>query len=363
MKSKRLIITLIIVIALLASVILITGNSNSTLSNREDQFAVKDTSNIVQLFLADKLNHQILLNKNKDGIWMVNDSIPAVQEKVQGFLETIMSIDVRQPVSNAMHNSVTKRLSVRHTKIEIYQKIYRINLFNKIKFFPYVKNTKTYFVGGETPDKLGTYMLIEGAKKPYVVWLPGFRGFVSTRYSPYLADWRGHQVFESKIDEIASIELVDNQNPDQSFRLENINNQYFKIFDIHNNKYLPAFDTAKAIEYLTAFRNIRFETLLHEYMKKEDIDSVLKTTPIYVFKLKRFDNKPVNIVKAYPISGEGQYNEKGEPLKYHPDKIYGSINQGNDFVLLQYYVFDKLLKPIGYFTGEEQEKFLNFKEM
>ena len=42
----------------------------------------------------------------------------------------------------------------------------------KLKFFQTTKKLEQFYVGGETADQLGTFMMLEGAKEPYVVHIP-----------------------------------------------------------------------------------------------------------------------------------------------------------------------------------------------
>jgi hypothetical protein len=41
---------------------------------------------------------------------------------------------------------------------------------------------------------------------------------------------------------------------------------------------------------------------------------------------------------------------EGEEIPpFDVDRMYGMINNGKDFVLIQYYQFDKVIKPAGWF--------------
>ena len=45
-------------------------------------------------------------------------------------------------------------------------------------------------------------------------------------------------------------------------------------------------------------------------------------------------------------------DEEGKPLDpIDHDRVYGWINDGKDLVLVQYYVFDKVLKPAEYYEA------------
>jgi hypothetical protein len=363
MKRKNRNILIIIVVVLAVVVGLLSRENRSTLDNKENAFAVADTGSVTKIFLADKSDNQVLLSRKNAGEWLVNDTFPALNENVRLLLKTIKNVTIERPVSNVAHNNVIKRLATRSVKTEIYQKVYRVDLFGKIRLFPHEKNIRTYFVGGETPEKMGTYMLMEGAEKPYVVGLPGFRGFIAPRYTARVGDWRSHGIFKSRIHEIDHLDVVYHEKPDISFRIENINNQSFKLYDLHNKKYVPLFDTVKVVAYLTAYQDIRFEALLNHTMEQSLIDSVKATPPVHTLKLVRHDGN-VQEVNTFFMPGAGQKDSDGNLLERDPDRMYASINEGRDFVMIQFYVFDKLLKPIGYFTGDYEEEFrVNFKQV
>ncbi|MCF8309093.1 MAG: DUF4340 domain-containing protein [Bacteroidales bacterium] len=356
MKRKNLIILIVTGVLLLTAVGLILSQESTTLNKEENAFAVEDTASVTKIFLADKDGHQVLLNKKQPDKWMLNDSLPAQQESVDLLLETIHKLAIDHPVSNAAHNSVVSRLASRSVKVEVYQQLYRINLFDKIKLFPYEENTKTFFVGGETKDKMGTYMLMEGADKPYVVAIPGFRGFVSTRFTARFRDWRSHIIFNSDIKEIESLAMKFHNEPEKSFRIEVEDSRSFSLYDISEQKYVPDFDTIKVIEYLTAYRDLRFESWLN-YIPDRKKDSITSQEPMYGIHLKGKDGGEQHVKTYKKETPKKRKNIQGKPLGYDPDRMYATINDGNDFVLVQFFVFDKILKPIGYFTGDyELEK-------
>ena len=44
-----------------------------------------------------------------------------------------------------------------------------------------------------------------------------------------------------------------------------------------------------------------------------------------------------------------QQDEKGKPLKYDLDHMYGYLKPQNEFVIIQHYTFDKLLRQLSDF--------------
>ena len=181
MKKNR--VTLIIaLILLIAAGALFVTNSYTTLRKGSSDFAIEDTASVTKIFIADKNNNEVTLNRLTQGSWLVDGKYTAQQAKISSFLKTLMDLEVRSPVPMVARNNVITRMAVIAKKIEIYQVTPRINIFNRIRLFPREKLTKVYYVGDVTQDNQGTFMLMEGAEEPYIVHIPGFRGFVSTRY-------------------------------------------------------------------------------------------------------------------------------------------------------------------------------------
>jgi len=353
MRKNR--ITLIIVlILLLAAAGLIITNSYTTLKKDVSDFSIQDTASITKIFMADKNNNEVILERSPEGGWLVDGKYSAQQAKINSFLKTLKDLEVRSPVPLVARNSVITRMAVLAKKIEIYQIAPRINLFNKIRLFPHEKLTKVYYVGDVTQDNQGTYMLMEGAEDPYVVYLPGFRGFVSTRYSTVKADWRDYTVFKTPINEIKSVKVEFPFHPEMAYEFEIRDNQNILLRALSDNRVIEPYDTIRVLNFLMAFEDMRFESLLAHLIEKEFIDSVSASVPKTIITLtdKAGD---VNRVKIFIKKGFAPvYAAEGatmEPLDL--DRAYALVNDEEDFVLIQYFVFDRVTRTLGFFTGQE----------
>jgi len=353
MRKNR--VTIIIAfILLLAAVTLVVTNSYTTLRKDISDFSIEDTASVTRIFLADKNNNEVTLERSAGNTWLVNGKYAAQKEKISSFLKTLMDIEVRSPVPLAARNNVITRMAVIAKKIEIYQISPRINIFNKIRLFPYKKLTKTYYVGDVTQDNQGTFMLMDGAEEPYIVHIPGFRGFVSTRYSTIKADWRDYTVFKTPINEIQSVRVEFPFQPEQSYQFDVLDNQNITLRSLADNKIVQGYDTMRALNFLASFKDIRFESLLEQLIDKEFIDSVTASIPKTIITLTDREGK-VNKVKIFTKKGFAPlYAEDGatmEPLDI--DRAYALVNEEEDFVLIQYYVFDQVTRTLGSLQGKE----------
>jgi len=353
MRKNRIIIILTLILALIA-VFLILRSSKSTLKRELKDFAVEDTSSITKIFLADKMNRSVLLTKSLQGKWIVNGKYEGKPEIVKTLLETMNKLQVREPVPIKARDNVLKRMSAISTKVEIYQKVYRIDFWG-IKLFPHEKLTKTYYVGDNTQDLCGTYMLIENSSDPFVVWIPGFNGFLTMRYLPKEEDWRDATVFNLPFSKVMSVTVKFPLTPDSSFTINHIGERDFSLISLSNNKQVMNVDTMRILEYLSSFRSIKYEALLTDDPQFKD--SVIRTVPIHIVTVTDINGKSISI-KTFHKKPMVKNPDMNFPLNisydptYDPERLYALVNDDKDFVLIQLYVFDRILRTINFFIKQ-----------
>ncbi len=356
MKNNRLAIIIILALVAIAAFLVLSSRSNTTLSNKETGFAVRDTANVTRIFIADLDTADVLLERISGG-WKVNGEFDAQTRKVDLLLETMMKLRVRAPVSVSSHDNVVKRLAGISVKVEVYQMVPRINLFNRIKLFPHEKRTKVYYVGDATKDNMGTFMLMEGARSAYIVYIVGFRGFVASRYSAVLDDWRDHTAFKHRLADIKSVSIEFNEEPEQSFIIETIGRHNYKITRLKDGYELQGFDTLRALNFLTSFSDLRFEALLNNQMPRHRIDSIVNSPFMNRITLTENNGEVVQWTAFEKLLDHDHLEVDDFMLiPVDVDRFYGLSGDGRDFVLMQYYVFDRVLRPLSFFKeGSEDE--------
>lgn len=338
MKKGNLIIVIIVIVLGAVAAYFYFNNSNTTLKDEFRNFAVKDTANITKIFIADAKGNKVTLYKKEKG-WLVDDKFKARKDAVNLILETFYKIDIKSPVPKSLEPNVIKYLATAATKVEIY-------LNNSDK--PH----KVYYIGNVTQDRMGTNMLLEidGRKsdKPYVTHIPGFYGFLTTRFFAEPELWRDPSIFSNNDKNIQSIELTYPQYPEQSFSIEKTENG----FVLYDNKHQPVeTDTLNIIEYLNRYANVNFEKLDIE-TDHAIKDSVLLTEPVFIIKLTDINNQTKE-VKGFNMPNFRKLTDHdGKPFPHDIDRLYGLID-GKDFAVIQYYTFDPLTIPLEAFKTNE----------
>jgi hypothetical protein len=265
---------------------------------------------------------------------------------------TMLQIEVKETVPKAARNSVIKDLAANSVKVEIYQWQYRINLFNRLRLFPHEKLTRVYYVGGAIQSNRGSYMIMAHSSEPFVIFLPGLRGFVTPIYSPIEKYWRDYSIFKKNITEISNIRMEFPLDQGNSFIVRNIPGHSPEMLTITGSQMVQNIDTLKALNFLSSFRNINFEAVLND-LDKSKKDSILSYPPYCIITLTDTANVQFSIKTYRKAAAPGTVDDFGNPAPYDLDRLYALVNNGRDFVLIQYFVFDKILRPKSYFLTDQ----------
>ena len=359
MKKKNFISIIIIAILVIIAGILIGNNRYlSSLRSEAADFTVYDTASITKLFFADKSGNQVVLQRNGNG-WTVNDQYYANQNMVNEMLYTLNRMRIKMPVSIKKSDNIVTRMSSTNTKVEVYQMTPRINLFNKVKLFYHEKRTKVFYIGDVTQDNQGTYVLKEGGDKVFIVHLHGFRGFISSRFTANPIDWRDHTIFREKMGDIESVKLEINDDPANGFIIKENGRYQYSINRLNGEPLV--FDTLRVLNLMSSFNNVRFEAFLND-VEPARRDSIINSPFQQRLTLTTKDGKSSSVTTYTMRTNADMFLYSEEDLENYddmikdPDHKYALLSDGNEFVLIQDFVFGKLLKPADYYSKDYHEE-------
>lgn len=348
-KNNRITIIIAALLVVIAGVLIWNNRYLSTLQGEASDFQVWDTASVTKIYLADRRENESLLERQEDG-WTLNTIYKAHPKQVNYLLTTLYKIRIKMPVSVASHDNIVKQLASQSTKVEIYQMVPRINLFDKIKLFYHEKRTKVFYVGDATMDNSGTFMLKEGADKAYIVYIPSFRGFISTRFTANPDDWRDHTIFHENLADIQSVTVEFNEDPEGGFAIENMGKHQYKLTRLSDHQELP-YDTLKVINLLSSFGDLRFEALFNNTLPQERIDSITGSPYVHYVVVTDKDGNKQDMRTFRKLVLNGVTDMGGELGDVDRDRMYALVNDGKDFVLIQNYVFDKVLHDVRYYEA------------
>ncbi|MBK9637397.1 MAG: DUF4340 domain-containing protein [Bacteroidetes bacterium] len=323
--------------------------SNKSIKGELKDFAVADTSSIDKIFLADKEGRTVTLVREASNRWKVNGKFLAREDAIQNLLATIKNVEVRSPVGKNLYNNTMKLMASKSVKIEIYSQDEII---------------KTYYVGHPTMDNLGTFMYLEGSSVPFITFIPGFNGFLSTRYFASEPEWRDKSIFRFDPRRIVEVEVNDRARPIRAFSLTRLADTTYSVKKLIDGQSINPLDMNKVRKFLNAFSETYFERIDND-IKKAAKDSIFKVGPFGIVKVK-MDNGGEKSLACFrkPVTPGSrlQIDHEGEDLPFDLDKFYAIMSDDTSLLVCQYFHFDRILKdPRNFLPGKdvvpEQQRF------
>lgn len=328
MNKTYLYLSILIVLASIAYYSYIHQN-NSTISNSESDFAVKQVDKIHKVFIANKNNIQATVTRNTDGrtwtYWTKNKQPYKVRPAaIQLLLETLQNVQVRYVVSEAGLKQAVNNLEIQGKKVELYDKK--------------GKNFKTFYVGGATNDLEGTFMIMENSEQPYVVDMGTLTGTLYDRFLILEEDWRDKTVFAYKAADIKAIAVEYPKQREKSFRLERLQGNQFTV--------VPFYATTPAINYAPFMPKIEaylynFEKRIAEAFetKNPDRQTIISRVPFCNITVTNKKGIQQN-VSFIPVITPVETNKEGYRHRQKVQRFFASINDNQDFMLVQSLVFN-----------------------
>ncbi|KWW29759.1 MAG: hypothetical protein AUK63_909 [bacterium P3] len=361
MKRKKNIVVICIAAACaaIAAWVAIRGSRTSTF---EQDFHIEDIASVCRVHISDKENNSVLLERIEgapaDSSWMVDGEHLASQPVVDLMLETLHSMRIRQQVNKNAASNVIKRISTSHVKVEVYRKCHRIDWFGgKLRWFPHEKLEATYYIGFETQDQMASYVYREGDKLPYIIHIPGFRGFLAPRFPTSGIAWRSHRIVALDIKHLARVELQIPASPEESFAIYRDGDD-FRMELTETHRPVDGFDTARVAQMLSSFTNLNFDEFARAVPNTE-FDSSLARTPRAILRITGTDGRTREVKTYIKYHNPDDLRAMPDPEMYEMfdvNRLYAVIDD-SDTVLIQYFVFDNILQPASYFLGQAPSYF------
>ncbi|MBR1549109.1 MAG: DUF4340 domain-containing protein [Bacteroidales bacterium] len=355
MKKRNLILIIVAAVVVVAAALTAWFLSRPTF---KQDYHIEDTSTITRVFLADKENGEVTLERQSDSSWSVDGKYYASQPMIDLLLETLHDMRIRQQVNKNAIPTAIKDIAAHSIKVEVYQEVPFINWFGgHLKLFPREKLTATYFVGRETQDMMASFMYRKGDDVPYIIHIPGFRGFLTPRFVTDPLKWRSHSIVDLNVREIERVELEIPQMPEESFAVQR-EGEGFYLELLKDHRRADGFDTARVAQMLSSFTYLNFDEFA-AIVPNTFPDSCVRGEPRAILRVT--DTAGHNSELRTYIKYNNPDDMKAIPDQkmyetFDLNRLYAILNQ-RDTVLIQYYTFDNILQPASYFLGAEKSIF------
>ena len=327
-SSKKLLILLVLLAG--AAVYIFVRDDGTTLNEAESNFAIENTDEIQRIFIVDPEGQTADLQKQHDSLWTVNGKYKARQDGIDLILMTAKKITVKDPVPKNAVENVIRKLATSAIKVEFYSKDNDPD--------------KVYYVGHATQNHFGTYMLLETKGKkssvPYITYVPGNHGFLTTRFFADEMNWRDRQLFDFGNDNIHSFEISFSEEPSESYQIQKEDDTF--VFAHQSGNSSKKADPLALSTFMNILPKLHFEFFITG-LDSARKDSILASTPLHQIRVTSSGGKEISLKTFYKPVLDGKINiATGEPFEYNVDRLYGLIND-REMVSIQWLIMDQLV--------------------
>lgn len=342
-RSSLIVITLLTILCAVSYYLYKNKTSGSTVDKDARNFKIEDTASVTKIFMADKNGQSITIERTKKG-WVTPNGYPCRADAIKLLLYTMRMVDVKSPVSKNAKAGVIKMMVGRSIKVQAFHNDELI---------------KQYYVGHENMENDATYMILtnldnmENYEEPFLMCIPGFNGYLSSRYILNEDEWRDRLIINYIPPQLRTIKMDFTGNQDSSFVINLKSTTSFELTKL-NGTPLP-FDDVKMKQYLAYFQNINYEKLLNNVNKKLT-DSIQNAIPFLKMSITDVNNVTEEFSFVNKNSTAALNQKYGVDYKYDPDRLFIVKKSNKEVSVIQYYVFGKIIQTYGYFLPRSSVK-------
>ncbi|MFK8007960.1 MAG: DUF4340 domain-containing protein [Saprospiraceae bacterium] len=344
MKRTIILLVLFLVLGFGAYYLMKNQDTSSTTSwNEAGDFAVENVDDIYKIFIADKQDYRVLLER-KNGYWTYNKKFKAKKTQIDDLLNTIRAVRMKYTTPRGAEDNMRRNLATSGVKVEIYDK-------NDNKM-------KVYYVGGATANSLGTYYIMEGSTEPYVMHIPSFQGMLKGKFMKLDDDWKDLMMFGEQVEDIQSLSVDYPKQKSKSFKIERTSVGEYDVkpfYEVTPQIEKPVLNAAVE-KYMMGFSVMMAEAFENKNVLR---DSIVNTLPFVSISIT--DTKgATKVCRLFPIPQLDQYgnpvlstgvgmNGKQSIYRYFADY---KDEYGDSFRLVQHRNFERLFWSYDYFFDQ-----------
>ncbi len=288
-------------------------------------FYVENTERIDRILIRYQ-NESANLTREPDG-WYVNGEHEARIQAVEFMLKILKDIRIKSPVSNGTYNDLLNDENTREIEVRIFGDSKMLQ-----SFFIYMNN------------KIDHPGIMQKRKKtkPFIVHIPGYETDPCSFFVSDYRFWIPYMVFGLRPDRISEIHFNNSYMPDSSFTIINNGGKIsFMTKDYENER----IDTMAAIRYLSYFTYVPFENWVYD-ISADEKDSITESLPYFSLEVVTDDPDTIRL-----LTWKRMINDR-ERKAEDTDRLWGSLNGGEDLFTIKYYDLDPLIKQPSYFIIE-----------
>lgn len=291
------------------------GKSNSS-------FSTDPEKEITKIELSDGIN-KVVLEKQKE-TWLVNGRSEARKSGIFFILRILQELKIKSPVSPQLFDNEITKNNIVPVKVKVFERR---------------KLLKSYLVYKTGSNKYGNIMKMKEGSKPFIVYVPGYEGDISSGFIVSQLFWEPYTVFNLLPSEISSVTFENLSDTASSFSIKNIGHQF--VLDGQSARH-EGWDTSLVVRYISYFAWIPFESWASDITEpvRKEIESSL---PIYRITVVTTAGRKIAMSLWQRKIGTGN----SETID--SDRLLGKTGERDELFIMRYFDIDPLIKKRSYF--------------
>ncbi len=313
MRSNSFLILIIIGLVIYLTVFYVQQGNHSQ-NSRDIAFAIADTGKVDKIELIRRVRGEVdntlVLSRLEHNQWTVNNDKPAFQARIDMLLTTLQSLQVREVLVDKGLEAGKLLLEEQHTEVNVFQ---------------HGRKLKSIWIGREGKNAQGSLMMIKGRNKPYVVEVPGFRGYLNSRFTLDTAYWYEHPYIT-------------------------IDQSLFQKIKLRYPFYVEGNPSFRSLTFVRKDEQEAFSWIIDkepEAIEKKDIDSLAIKNYLSSFKGKMYALREID------------FDEENITLERNPYAVFHMVR--NDGYPLNYWVFEAQSNRDYYYVLDDAKRWLLFQ--
>ncbi len=322
--KKGLYILVFAVLVIVALLVYLSDHS-STFARSFKGFELEEKEEVTSITLKNA-EHEIDLQKQSESNWILNQQYKARIERVEQLLSLAGLVEIVSPAAEQDQENLRQVIQEKGTYIRFAEGKREL-----LSYYIYQKGNKTY-------------AMVDPHGVIYILRIIDFKGNVNDSFNANPNLWRNRVVFDYEPQQINRVEVEYKNKVSASFIIKNNHDGSFQLLSYPGKEEVVNYDPTRIARYLSYFRVLKFEKVVEEIALEEQ-QNLLNGKPDVRIVVTDAEGNTRELA-VYPRS------MPGNPSQKDVYRAYGRMNQSNELVLIQFYIFDPILKEINYFRSE-----------
>ena len=312
-------------------------SGSSTFESKSSAFSIADPSILDRVEITGPYGRTVVLDRWEDSEkWTVDKRFVARPDAVKTLLETLRKMRINFPAAKAARENVMRKMKESPRTVKLYSK---------------GEHLKTIIMGGSPQGATkGTYMMIDGTEDIFVVHIPGFEGFMESRFFVDVQDWRTRIAINSPKADIKRLRVSYPNDNKSSFEITAMEGGQWDLKPLATlgqetvETPQPEFSQRAISSYLDEFAKLPVEAYENFYPRR---DSLSKTPASTVIEIESKDGKESKLtIFPMPLTerSKTQEDRAGNKMKYDLDRYFMEFNGGRDWAIIQHRMYAPVLR-------------------